>query len=97
MEVSSAGDLENAFEGAIKARSGAMAVTATPLFGANRKRIIDLALDVRLASVFNSRESVDDGGLMSYGMNPTNLYRRAAIYVDKIFKGLSPLIYLLSS
>jgi putative ABC transport system substrate-binding protein len=90
MEVRSANDFENAFKAATKARSGALSVTATPLLGANRKRIADLAINARLPSLFVSNESVDAGGLMSYGPNQIDLYKRGAVYVDKILKGTKP-------
>jgi putative ABC transport system substrate-binding protein len=90
MEVRNVNDFENAFKEAIKARSGALAVTGTPLLGAHRKRIADLAVSARLPSLFTTNESVDVGGLMSYGPNTTELYRRAAVYVDKILHGTKP-------
>jgi putative tryptophan/tyrosine transport system substrate-binding protein len=90
MEVSSANDFENAFKEAAKARSGALSVTATPFLGANRKRIADLAINTRLPSIFVSNEGVDAGGLMAYGPNAIELYRRGAVYVDKILKGTKP-------
>ena len=90
MEVRSANDFENAFKAATKARSGALSVTATPLLGANRKRIADLAINARLPSLFVSNEGVDVGGLMAYGPNAIELYRRGAVYVDKILKGTKP-------
>ena len=90
MEVRSVNEFENGFKEATKARSGALAVTATPLLGANRKRIADLAASARLASLFASREAVNVGGLMSYRPNATELYRHGAVYVDKILKGTKP-------
>ena len=57
---------------------------------ANRKRIVDFALQSRLPSVYEWREAVEDGGLMSYGINNADLSRRAATYVDKILKGAKP-------
>ena len=56
----------------------------------NRKRIADFALKSRLPSVFSSRESVEAGGLMSYGADDADNYRRVAYYVDKILKGAKP-------
>ena len=57
---------------------------------ANQKRIAGFALKSRLPSVFGSREAVDAGGLMSYGADLADSYRRVAIYVDKILKGAKP-------
>ena len=63
---------------------------AGPLMRANRKRIAGFALKSRLPSMYSSRESVDAGGLMSYGADLADSYRRVAIYVDKILKGAKP-------
>jgi putative ABC transport system substrate-binding protein len=57
---------------------------------ANLKRIADLALKSRLPSVYSRRETADAGGLMSYGADLANSYRRVAYYVDKILKGAKP-------
>ena len=57
---------------------------------ANQKRIVDFALMSRLPSVYYYREAVDAGGLMSYGADITDTYRRVAYYVDKILKGAKP-------
>ena len=57
---------------------------------ANGKRIADFALKSRLPSMYNGRESVDVGGLMSYGADLADSYRRVATYVDKILKGTKP-------
>jgi ABC-type uncharacterized transport system substrate-binding protein len=57
---------------------------------ANRKRIAGLALKSRLPSVYNSREYVDAGGLMYYGADQAESYRRVAYYVDRILKGAKP-------
>ena len=57
---------------------------ATPLMFTNTKRIADFALTSRLPSVGYNKESVDEGGLMSYGADFEDLYRRAAVYVDRI-------------
>jgi len=60
------------------------------IMNANRKRIADFALNSRLPSIHNSKESVAVGGLMSYGADPADGYRRIAIYVDRILKGANP-------
>ena len=65
-------------------------ITAGPRFGAERKRIVELAVKHRLPAIYADKEFVEAGGLMSYGTDLTDLYRRAAIYVDKILKGAKP-------
>ena len=57
---------------------------------AERTRIVELAVKHRLPAIYPQKEFVDDGGLMSYGVDYTDLYRRAAPYVDKILKGAKP-------
>ena len=61
-----------------------------PLINSNRKRIADIALKSRLPSIYQSREVVDAGGLMSYGPDQAERYRRVAYYVDRILKGAKP-------
>jgi len=83
-------DLEGAFRQAIKGRADAVVtITNSPLFR-NSKRITDLALKNRLPSVYEGGTWVEAGGLMSYSANDLELFRRAAIYVDKILKGAKP-------
>ena len=62
----------------------------TRAFFAERKRIVELAAKYRLPAIYFQREFVDEGGLMSYGADFDDLYRRAAVYVDKILKGAKP-------
>jgi putative tryptophan/tyrosine transport system substrate-binding protein len=64
--------------------------TATPRFLAERKRIVELAGKYRWPAIYPLKEFVDEGGLMSYGEDYTDLYRRTAVYVDKILKGAKP-------
>ncbi len=59
-------------------------------FYAERKRIVELAVKYRLPAIYPEKEFVDEGGLMSYGGDSTDLFRRAAVYVDKILKGAKP-------
>jgi putative ABC transport system substrate-binding protein len=59
-------------------------------FFAERKRIVELAVKYRLPAIYPDKEYVDEGGLMSYGVNTTDGYRLAAVYVDKILKGAKP-------
>jgi ABC-type uncharacterized transport system substrate-binding protein len=65
-------------------------VCADPLTGTNRLRIVSLAQAARLSTVFGERESVEAGGLISYGPNIPDLFRRAAELVDKILRGTNP-------
>jgi ABC-type uncharacterized transport system substrate-binding protein len=90
MEVSGAKDFESAFKAATTARSTALAVTQSPPFLSNQKQIAELATKNRLPAMYNRGEWVDSGGLMSYGSNRTEPYRRVASMVDKIFKGTKP-------
>ena len=64
--------------------------TATRHFFAERKRIVELAGKYRLPAIYSQKEFVDEGGLMSYGADYEDLFRNAAHYVDKIFKGAKP-------
>ena len=89
-EVSSADRFDGAFQEAIKAGSVALTVIASPLVNTNQKRIADLALKHRLPAIYSREDFADSGGLMSYGPDRTEPYRRAAVYVDKILKGTKP-------
>jgi len=82
--------LENAFQTAKQKQVNAIMTTATRVFFAERKRIVELAGKYRLPAIYFQKEFVDEGGLMSYGEDPTDQYRRAAVYVDKILKGAKP-------
>jgi len=79
--------LENAFQSAKQKQVNAIMTTATRPFFAQRKRIVELAVKHRLPAIYSQKEYVDEGGLMSYGADFDDLYRRAAVYVDKILKG----------
>jgi putative ABC transport system substrate-binding protein len=87
MAVRTLNAFEGAFEQATRTRSSAVVQTGNPLFDANQTRIAELAIKHRLPAIYERREFVEVGGLMSYGPDHTDLYRRAAIYVDKILKG----------
>jgi putative ABC transport system substrate-binding protein len=90
MEIRSADDIEGAFKAAIKARSAALAVTQSALANSNLKQIADLATKNRLAAIHYRGDFVDNGGLMSYGADQAEQYRRVAVMVDKILKGTKP-------
>ena len=83
-------DIDRAFSDMTKAGAGALTVMATPLFDAERRRLVDLAAKNRLPTVYSTRSYVEAGGLMSYGPDIADLFRRAATYVDKILKGARP-------
>ena len=88
-ELRRAEDIMPAFE-ALKDRADAVYVVAEPLVFTNRARIHTLAMAARLPAIYNSREYVEIGGLMSYGPNFPDLFRRAADLVDKILRGTKP-------
>jgi putative tryptophan/tyrosine transport system substrate-binding protein len=90
MEVSSADKYEDAFKEAIRARSGALAALSNPLASSNQEQIAELAARNRLPAVYVQGSFVTSGGLMSYGPDRTERYRRAAVFVDKILKGTKP-------
>jgi ABC-type uncharacterized transport system substrate-binding protein len=82
--------LESAFKTAKQKQVGAIMTTTTRNFFAERKRIVELAGKYRLPAIYFQKDFVDEGGLMSYGEDSTDLYRKAAHYVDKILKGTKP-------
>ena len=88
-EIRRAEDIALAFD-VLKVRTDALYVCADPLVVAHRMRINTFALAVRLPTIYNFREHVEAGGLMSYGPNFTDLFRRAGDYVDKILRGAKP-------
>jgi putative ABC transport system substrate-binding protein len=89
-EVRDADGFEKVFAALNKERPDGLYVPGGPLVATNRKRIVDFAAKSRLPSVYNSREFVDAGGLMYYGVDPAESYRRVAYYVDRILKGAKP-------
>jgi len=90
MEVSSADKYEAAFKEATKAGSGALVWMASPLGSANQRLIVDLAEKYQLPAIYARRDVVENGGLMSYGVNLEEAFRRTAVFVDKILKGTRP-------
>jgi putative ABC transport system substrate-binding protein len=83
-------DFDRAFSDMTRARAGALTVLTGIMFLNERRRLVDLAAEKRLPAVYGGRDFVDAGGLMAYGPNLADLYRRAATYVDKILKGAKP-------
>ena len=89
-EIRDADGFERAFAALNKNRPDGLYVLQGPLMNANPKRTVNFALKSRLPSVFSSRENVDAGGLMSYGADLAESYRRVVTYMDKILKGVKP-------
>jgi putative ABC transport system substrate-binding protein len=83
-------DFDRAFSAMTRARADALAVLSTPVFDSERRRLVDLAAKNRLPTVYSYRNYVEAGGLMSYGPDLPDLFRRSATYVDKILKGAKP-------
>jgi putative tryptophan/tyrosine transport system substrate-binding protein len=83
-------DFEGAFKAAKSAGADALIVITNPLFNTHRARIIALAAKNRLPGIYPSTDFVEEGGLMSYGADIVDNWRRAATYVDKIIKGANP-------
>jgi putative tryptophan/tyrosine transport system substrate-binding protein len=88
-EMRSADDIASAHE-ALKGRAEALYVIPYPLANTNRVRINDLALSARMPTMHGFREYVETGGLMSYGPNTPDMFRRAGDYIDKILRGAKP-------
>jgi putative ABC transport system substrate-binding protein len=89
LEIRRASDIAHAIE-VFKQSVDAVYVIADPLLFANRARIHTLTMGARLPTIYNARDYVEEGGLMSYGSNVSDLFRRAADYVDKILRGAKP-------
>ena len=89
-EASTTEALAGAFGVMQRERAQALIVSSSPFTTNNRKRIAELAVQYRLPSMFQTRNFVDEGGLMSYGPNVIEMFRRAAYYVDRILKGAKP-------
>jgi putative tryptophan/tyrosine transport system substrate-binding protein len=90
LEIRTATDFTGAFALATKERTNALIVVRDPLIDSEHFRILDFAIDKRLPSIHGEEQFVEAGGLMSYGPNRIELFRRAATYVDKILKGAKP-------
>jgi putative ABC transport system substrate-binding protein len=84
------GDVDGAFVAMNRERAEAAIQLPSPMLYGEHKRIVELAAKNRLPAMYAAREFVEDGGLMSYGPSLPDVFRRAAIYVDKILKGADP-------
>jgi ABC-type uncharacterized transport system substrate-binding protein len=90
LDVLNAGDIEPAFRAAVRGRAEAILVLGSGIYASRRKQVVDLTIKNRLPAIYRSREYIEEGGLITYGVNPFDLDRRAATYVDKILKGAKP-------
>jgi putative tryptophan/tyrosine transport system substrate-binding protein len=90
LEARAPGDFDGAFAAMARERVGALFVVTDPMFIPHRARLTYLAAKNRLPSIFTQRADVEAGGLISYGPNFADMYRRAATYVDKILRGAKP-------
>ena len=90
LDVLSPQDIEGVFRAAKKQNAEAVLVLTGPIVTSQRTVIINLASKNRLPAIYDRAEFVEDGGLMTYSVSSTDLFRRAATYVDKILKGAKP-------
>jgi putative tryptophan/tyrosine transport system substrate-binding protein len=90
IEVQAANEFEKSFSKFTRPAGTALIEMPNPLFHANSKQIVEFAVKNRLPTIFHSKDFVEAGGLMAYGADFADLYRRAAVYVDKILKGTKP-------
>lgn len=90
LPVRKAEELDGAFALALKSHAAALATMPNPVFASNLKRVAEFARKNKLPSIFHLREFAYAGGLASYGPNRTEMFRSAAVYVDKILKGAKP-------
>jgi putative ABC transport system substrate-binding protein len=90
LDVRKSGDIAPAFDTASREHTDGLMVSIDALTQANGKLIAELALKYRIPTIYASREFIEAGGLIAYGPNYPDLYRRAASYIDKIFKGEKP-------
>jgi len=90
LKVSALEEYENAFRTAQRERAGAIQVLPSPIFGAQHRTLVTLAAKYRLPAIYEFRDYVAVGGLMSYGPSITGMFRGAATHVDRVLKGAKP-------
>jgi len=90
LEVRGPENFDSAFKSAIRERAGALIALRSPMLVNHRKQFLKLVEDNRLPGMYDDKNFVEPGGLMSYGTDRADLFRRAAVYVDKILKGAKP-------
>jgi putative ABC transport system substrate-binding protein len=91
LDTSTVADLDRAFDTASSQHADALVVGSDTIMQTNQKRVVELAAAHRLPAIYTFRDFVEAGGLVSYGVSLPDLYRRAAVSVDKILKGTRPL------
>jgi len=90
LDLRNANDIDAVFQAAAKGRADAVLILGNPTLNAHRQQIVDQVVKHRLPATYTRPEYIDEGGLMYYGTNYNDLFRRAAGYVDKILKGAKP-------
>ena len=90
LEIRDAGEIEGAFKAATDARAGSLLVFAAGILDPHRRKVAELAVKSRLPAMYELRPYVEAGGLISYSADLTDIWRRAAGFVDKILKGAKP-------
>jgi putative ABC transport system substrate-binding protein len=90
LEVRSPDEFDKAFAAMTSARADALVVISNALFFSHRRQLAELTVRHRLPAMFHSQEYAEAGGLMAYGANGEDLYRRASTYVHKLLKGAKP-------
>jgi len=90
IEINAASELDSAFKGIVKSRTNALDVALSPLINSLQKRIVELAAKNRLPAIYPRGDYVESGGLMSYGADRSEPYKRVAVMVEKILKGTKP-------
>ena len=90
IEINAASELDSAFKEIVKSRTNALAVSLSPLINSLQKRIAELAAKNRLPAIYPRGDYVESGGLMSYGADRSEPYKRVAVMVEKILKGTKP-------
>jgi putative tryptophan/tyrosine transport system substrate-binding protein len=90
IKLRDAGEIEDVFRSAVRGRAGALLVSAAGILFPHARRVAELSAKNRLPSMYGLREHVEVGGLISYGADINDIWRRAAVFVDKILKGAKP-------
>ena len=90
IEIQNAAEIEDVFRSAVRERAGALLVSAAGILFPLARRVAELSVKNRLPAMYGLREYVEAGSLISYGAEINDIWRRAAVFVDKILKGAKP-------